>query len=406
MQASTAARQTPVPPRFAAAAGPTVLQVLPALQTGGVERGTCDMAAALMDAGWRAVVASAGGPMVRELERAGAVHVSLPLDTKNPVAVWRNAARLADLVAAWRVDLVHARSRAPAWSALWACRRAGVPLVTTFHGTYNNQNALKRHYNGIMTRGARVIAISDFIAEHVRVAHGCPPERIRVIPRGVDIRSFDPEAVRPERIIKLARDWRLADGLPVVMLPGRLTRWKGQTVLIDAMARLGRRDVQAVLVGADQGRTAYRAELEASIGRLGLDGIVRIVDHCTDMPAAYMLADVVVSASTDPEAFGRVVAEAGAMGRPVIVSGHGGAREIVLDGRTGWLTPPADSSALAEALAHALGLSLESRRELAAAAIAHVRARYTKAEMCAATIAVYSEVLAERGGGAGAEPPP
>lgn len=381
--------------RFRAASGPTVLQVLPALQTGGVERGTCDLASALMDAGWRAMVASSGGPMVRELERAGAVHATLPLGSKNPIVLWRNAARLAELVRAWNVDLIHARSRAPAWSALWASQRTGVPLVTTFHGAYKNQNAFKRRYNAIMTRGARVIAISDFIAEHIRVEHGCPAERVRIIPRGVDIRSFDPEIVRHERIIKLARAWRLVDGSPVIMLPGRLTRLKGQTVLIDAMARLGRRDVQAILVGSDQGRTGYRAELERLVAGYGLEGVVRIVDHCDDMPAAYMLADVVVSASTDPEAFGRVVAEAGAMGRPVIVSGHGGAREIVIDGETGWLTPPADSSALAEALAGALALPLEARRILAARAIAHVRAHYTKAAMCAATLDVYGEVLAE-----------
>lgn len=381
--------------RFLASAGPTVLQVLPALHTGGVERGTCDMAAAIMDAGWRAVVASSGGPMTRELERAGALHVNLPLDSKNPLTLRANAGKLVDVIARWKVDLVHARSRAPAWSAFWATERAGVPLITTFHGTYNVQNAFKRQYNAVMTKGVRVIAISDFISEHMLAEYGAEMGRVRVIPRGVDIRSFDPDAVKAERVIKLAREWRLPDGVPVIMLPGRLTRWKGQTVLIDAMARLGRRDVQAVLVGADQGRTAYREELEQRIHRYGLDGIVRIVDHCTDMPAAYMLADVVVSASTDPEAFGRVVAEAGAMGRPIIVSGHGGAREIVIDGETGWLTPPADSSALAEAVQHALSLPPETRRTLAEKAIAHVRERYTKAQMCAATLGVYEEVLDE-----------
>jgi len=382
--------------RFIASTGPTILQVLPALHTGGVERGTCDMAAAIMDAGWRAIVASAGGPMTRELERAGAFHVTLPLDTKNPLAMRANAAKLVEVIERWKVDLVHARSRAPAWSAVWASERAKVPLITTFHGTYNIQNAFKRQYNAVMTKGVRVIAISEFISEHMLAEYGCSMDRVRVIPRGVDIRSFDPDAVKPERVIKLARDWRLTDGLPVIMLPGRLTRWKGQTVLIDAMARLGRRDVQAVLVGADQGRTAYREELEQRIAKYGLEGIVRIVDHCNDMPAAYMLSDVVVSASTDPEAFGRVVAEAGAMGRPIIVSGHGGAREIVIDGETGWLTPPADSSALAEALAFALTLTPEARTTLAARAKAHVRARYTKEQMCAATLAVYEEVLDER----------
>jgi glycosyltransferase involved in cell wall biosynthesis len=375
-----------------------VLQVLPALNTGGVERGTCDMAAAIMEAGWRAIVASAGGPMVREIERAGALHVTLPLDSKNPITMRANAGRLVDVIRRWKVDLVHARSRAPAWSALWASEKAKIPLITTFHGTYNIQNAFKRQYNAVMTRGARVIAISDFISEHMLAEYGCTMERVRVIPRGVDIRSFDPDVVTHERVIALAKGWRLTDGLPVIMLPGRLTRWKGQNVLIDAMARLGRRDVQAVLVGADQGRTAYRDELEQRIRKYGLEGVVRIVDHCNDMPAAYMLADVVVSASTDPEAFGRVVAEAGAMGRPIIVSGHGGAREIVVDGVTGWLTPPADSSALAEALQHALALPLEARKRLAVDAIAHVRARYTKEQMCAATLRVYDEVLTEARG--------
>ena len=383
-------------PRFLAATGPVVLQVLPALQTGGVERGACDMAAAIMDAGWRAIVASAGGPMTRELERAGALHVAMPLASKNPLVVWRNAARLEEVIRRWNVDIVHARSRAPAWSARWAARRRGVKLVTTFHGTYNAGGALKHRYNAVMTGADRVIAISDFIAEHVRTEYGCPDERIRVIPRGVDIRSFDPDAVSHERVIALARSWRIADGAPVVMLPGRLTRWKGQGVLIDAVARLARKDIQVVLVGADQGRTAYRAELEQRILRHGLEGIVRIVDHCSDMPAAYMLSDVVVSASTDPEAFGRVVAEAGAMGRPVIVSGHGGAREIVVDGVTGWLTPPADVEALAARLGEAIALPAEARQELSRQAIAHVRARFTREAMCAATLDVYAELLAAR----------
>ena len=153
--------------RFLAATGPTILQVLPALQTGGVERGACDMAAAIMDAGWRAIVASAGGPMTRELERAGALHLAMPLASKNPLVVWRNAARLEAAIRRWNVDIVHARSRAPAWSARWAAHRLRVPLVTTFHGTYNAGGALKHGYNAVMTGADRVIAISDFIADEL-----------------------------------------------------------------------------------------------------------------------------------------------------------------------------------------------------------------------------------------------
>jgi glycosyltransferase involved in cell wall biosynthesis len=373
----------------------TVLQVLPSLHAGGVERGTVDVAAALVAAGWRAVVASAGGPMVREVERAGAIHITLPVDSKNPLVMRGNVRRLAAAIRAHKVDIVHARSRAPAWSAQAAAHATGAHFVTTFHGTYNAQNRFKRKYNAIMARGERVIAISEFIRDIAVDDYGAIPDHVRVIPRGVDLAAFDPTSVTPARIVQLAHAWKVPDGIPIVMLPGRLTRWKGQTVLIDALAKLGRRDLWCVLVGADQGREAYRRELIQRATRAGLGDTVRIVGHCTDMPAAYMMADVVVSASTDPEAFGRVAAEAQAMGRPVIATDHGGSRHTVVDGETGWLVQPGDPDALAQALDHALNLGGQERERLAERAVAHVRANFTKAAMCTATLAVYREVLGE-----------
>jgi glycosyltransferase involved in cell wall biosynthesis len=372
-----------------------VLQVLPRLETGGVERGTVDIAVALARAGWRPVVASAGGPMVREIERAGGTHVTLPLDSKNPIVIRKNIARLAEVIRAQRVQLVHARSRAPAWSAFYAARDARVPFVTTFHGTYNIENRFKRWYNAIMTRGQRVIAISEFIGRHVVENYGISPSLVRVIPRGIDIASFDMHRVSAERVMQLAKAWRLPDGVPVVMLPARLTRWKGQTVLIEALAKLGRRDLCCLLVGSDQGRTDYRREVESLVKARGLDGVVRAVDHCRDMPAAFKLSDVVVSASTDPEAFGRVVAEAQAMGRPVIATDHGGAREILIPGQTGWLVPPGDADALAAALNEALSLDEQQRMALAETASAHIRAHFSREQMCDSTLAVYTEVLNE-----------
>ncbi len=374
---------------------PTILQVLPSLVTGGVERGTADISAALVQAGWRSIVVSAGGMMVHEIERHGGTHVTLPVDSKNPLVIRRNIERLGEVIAKYEVDLVHARSRAPAWSALYAARRRGKPFVTTFHATYNAGNPFKRWYNSVMIRGRRVIAISEFVGRHIVERYHVMPERVRVIHRGVDFAVFDPARVTQARVIQLAREWRLPDGIPVVMLPGRLTRWKGQLVLIDALARLGRTDICCVLVGSDQGRTGYRREIEDRIRGRGLESIVRIVDHCRDMPAAYMLADVVVSASTDPEAFGRVVAEAQAMGRPVVAPDHGAAPEIILPGETGWLVPKSDAAALAEALDAALKLDVAQREARARAAIAHVRGRFTRAGMCAATLNVYREVLAE-----------
>lgn len=385
---------SPIQPASGDARQPVVLQVLPALATGGVERGTVEVAQAIVEAGWTAVVASSGGPMVRELTRAGAHHVELPLASKNPLVMHRNVGRLEAVIREWGVDIVHARSRAPAWSAAAAANRTGAHFVTTFHGTYNLGGlGFKHFYNSVMVRGERVIAISDFIAEHMERVYQCPREKIRVVHRGVDLKRFDPARVSQERIIQLANKWRLPDGYPVIMLPGRLTRWKGQAVLIEALALLGRQDLRCLLVGSDQGRTAYRDELMELVRRRGLEAVVHIVDECNDMPAAYMLTDVAVSASTDPEAFGRVVVEAQAMGRPVIASDHGAPRETILPGRSGWLSTPDDPQSLADALARFLALSPEERAEIAQLGQDYVRANFTTEQMCGRTLDVYREVL-------------
>ncbi len=374
---------------------PVVLQVAPSLEHtgGGVERSTVDIARFLVASDATAVVASAGGRLMHELARARATHHTMPLASKNLFVIRANARRLARLITSQGVDLVHVRSRAPAWSALSAARRTGRPFITTFHGTYNAKGPLKRWYNSVMARGDRVIANSRFIARHVAANYNVEPARIRVIPRGIDIDIFNPERVSAERVIQLAQRWRLPDGVPVVMLPGRLTRWKGHGLLLDALARLDRQELVCLLVGSDQGRERYRAELEEKVRHLGLDRHVRFCDHCDDMPAAYMLTDVVVSASTDPEAFGRVVAEAQAMGRPVVVSDHGGTVEQIIPGETGWTFEPGDADALAQRLEVALSLDSGGRARLASASIAQVHTNFTKQAMCSATLSVYNEVL-------------
>jgi glycosyltransferase involved in cell wall biosynthesis len=370
---------------------PAVLQVLPRLDQGGVERGTVEVAAALVQAGWRAVVASAGGRMVGEILRAGAEHVELPLATKNPALILLNARRLATLIEGQKIDIVHARSRAPAWSAMLAARRTRRHFVTTFHNAYGAEGWAKRRYNSVMARGDRVIAISRFVAAHAAATYGVDDDRLRVIDRGVDLENFHPDRVTASRIVQLAEAWRLPDGAPVVMLPGRLTSWKGHEVLIEALSWLGRRDTVCLFIGSGSAR--YRTTLQQQIATLGLTGMFRFIDHCADMPAAYMLADVVVSASTRPEGFGRVIAEALAMGRPAIATEHGGANEIVLPGVTGWLVPPGDAKALARALHEALALGPEERADLAERAIASVTGRFSRDEMTRRTIAVYEEIL-------------
>lgn len=376
--------------------GPVVvLQVVPRLETGGAERSAVDVALAVQEAGGKSLVASEGGPMVRELQRAGVEHVTLPLAAKNPFTLRRNRASLLDLIRREGIHILHARSRAPAWPAWYACRDSGCAFVTTFHGTYNFKSGLKRRYNAIMTRGARVIANSDFIARHITDNYKIDPARLRVIHRGIDLAKFDPERVSAERVIQLANRWRLPDGMPVILLPGRLTRWKGQTLFIEALAQIRERDFLAILVGADQGRTAYRTEVEKLVKAHGLENRVYLAGHCDDMAAAYKLADVVVSASIEPEAFGRITSEGQAMGRPVVAPDHGGAPEQVIPNVTAFLFKPGDAAALAEALIAALELDTRAREHLARQAMAHARTTFSRHRMCQATLSVYNEVLAE-----------
>jgi glycosyltransferase involved in cell wall biosynthesis len=372
---------------------PVVLQVLPSLITGGVERGTIEMAQAIVEAEATALVASAGGPLVRQLQRAGGIHVPLKLTTKSPLGIWRNAAALETLIRDRKVSLVHARSRAPAWSAWLACQRTGVPFVTTYHGTYGEGFPFKRSYNSVMARGRIVIAASHFIADLVVGRHAVDPARIRVIPRGVDPAVFDPATVSGNRIAKLADEWRLPDYARVVMLPGRLTSWKGHSVLLEALARLNWPDLMCVFVGAHQGRYGYVADLERKAASLGIADRLRLVGHCEDMPAALRLSDVVVHASTKPEAFGRVVIEAQAMGRPVIASDLGGPVETVRHGETGWRVKPNDPSGLASAIEVALDLDPEAALALGQRARASVP---TVRAMQEATLDVYEIVLTEK----------
>ncbi len=374
--------------------GRTILQVLPALSgQNGLGRDTAEIAGALVAAGDRAVVASAGGPLLHALARAGAKHVTLPVDSTNPLTLFANVKRLAEVIRAEKVDLVHARSHGAAASAWWAARRSGCHFVTTFHETYGKGSMLDRRLPSFLAKGERVIAVSRFTAGQIRRLYGVPDSRVRVIPRGIDLDRFNPSRVTPDRIVALANRWRLTDGFPVVMLAGELAEGKGQTVLVNAIHKLGRRDIRCLLIGSEEADKAAREGLEALIGWQGLGGVVRIIDQCDDMSVAYMLSDVVVSASTEPEAFGRTLIEAQALGRPVIGTNHGGPRETVVAGRTGWLTPPGDVDALAAAIDAALKLAPDARERLVETAAAHVRANFSKEAMCRATLAVYDEVL-------------
>ncbi|MEA1938182.1 MAG: glycosyltransferase family 4 protein [Pseudomonadota bacterium] len=370
-----------------------ILQIIPELDSGGAERGCVDVAKAIMAAGGDAIVVSEGGRLVGELKKSGAKYIRLPVKSKNPGVMIANIGRLAEIIRAHKVDIVHARSRAPAWSAYYACRRTGARFVTTFHAAYKFNGPIKRRYNSIMTKGQRIIAISHFIAGHIAKNYGIPESRIRIVPRGIDLNKFHQSRVIPHQIEKLVEIWRVPDDKPVILLPGRLTRVKGHRTFIEALALRGKKDVRAIIVGSDQGRTGYRAELQELINKKNLQDTVHLTDHCDNMPAAYMLASVAVAPSIIEEGFGRIPVEAQAMGRPVIASALGGHNETIINCETGLLVKPNDPKALAIAINSSLLLTTREREVLAEKAIRNVAENYTVEVMCAKTLDVYGELL-------------
>ena len=385
---------------------PTILQVVPELDTGGAEASAIEMAEAVTRAGGRCLVASQGGRLEDKLARTGGELCRLPLATKNPLRMTANVAALRRLIAARRVDLVHARSRAPAWSALAASRLAGVPFVTTYHGAYNQDSRAKSAYNSVMARGDVVIANSRYTAGLLIDRHGTPGERVRVIYRGVDVDSFAPDTVSPERVAALRAAWGIAPETRIVLQVARLTRWKGQDLLIAAAAQVLKQadmgDVTVVLAGDAQGRHDYLRELRELSAANGMEDRIKLVGHVSDVPAACRAAEIVVVASREAEAFGRASAEAQAAERPVIVADRGALPETLVpvrragDEGTGWLVAPDNPEALAACLDNALRLPPESLARMGAHGRARVVARFTTQAMQTATLEVYDALLGSR----------
>lgn len=371
-----------------------ILQVLPALGSGGVERTSVDIAQALVNKGYIPHVASFGGPLTADIQRMGGVHHALPLTSKNPF-VWRRTAKsLAAIIRHHEIDIVHARSRAPAHPALWAARETGTKFLTTYHGIYNANSSLKRRYNSIMAKGDLVIANSEYTKDHIMKEHGLDEARIIAIPRGVDLAQFTLD-VSSARVAALRTHWGVSADERVLLLPGRLTRWKGQDVAIKAMS--GVTDLTLVIQGDAQGRDSYVNELKILIA--ASDARIIIAPPHSDMAAAYAASFAVVSASTDPEAFGRVTAEACAMGRPVIATRHGGSLEILDGGQgnppLGLFAKPNDSADLNVQIKTAAAMGPDQAAAFAQAAQLRARTKFTNSAMCSATLSVYRRLLKE-----------
>ncbi len=383
---------------------PAILQVIPHLGVGGAELSTVEIVDALQSIGVRALVATQGGRMARDIERRGGEIISMPVATKNPLQMLQNKRKLEQLIAERNIVLLHARSRAPAWSSMLASSKMNIPFVTTYHGAYGEAAPLKRLYNSVMARGDRVIANSKFTADLVRARYQLKDDVLRVIYRGVELERFSKSAVSNERLEELRANWDVPKGRKIILHPARLTRLKGHRTIIDGVkelfGRAGERELMVIFAGDFSGRRAYVGELSEQIGALGLGQHIKFVGHCSDMAAAYTLAHVTIIASTEPETFGRTSAEAQAMGCPVIATNIGAPPETVRaqphveEGEmTGWLVPPADPVAFADALGEVLNLQPDNYRQLSSHAIDNVRKSFSDQLMKAQTLAVYDELL-------------
>ena len=374
---------------------PVIVQILPALNRGGVERGTVEVADAIVKNGWKSVVISNGGLLTSQLKRVGATVYEVPVHRKNPF-LWGSARRqIKRILQQEGADIVHVRSRAPAWIALPAANSLGIATVSTVHSKFAPANIFKKIYNGKMLKADRVIAISHFVKNEIFTHYGKSgvAEKLSVIHRGVDLGMFDPKAVNQQRIIAEVDRLGLPDDKSIIMLPARATSWKGHEILIQALAQLSDKDAILMLLGIEDGPPAYAEKLRTMAVRYGLGGRVRIGAGSRDMPAALMLADVVAMPSIKPEPFGRVAIEALAMGRPVVAFRHGGAVESIDEGRTGWLADPLSVDSLAEALQTALSLTPRKRRALAKDARQQMTDQFSKDMMCERTLAVYKSLL-------------
>ena len=375
-----------------------ILQILPALGQGGVERGTIEIAQALTAAGIPSGVVSAGGPMTHALEKLGVRHYTLPTNSKNPFVLAKNAGAIAKIAATEGYTLMHVRSRAPAWSVKWASRECGVPWMATFHGVYGlSPRCLKLPYNRVMLQGVRTIAVSDYVRRHILENYEVDSTKVVRIHRGADVNVFRPDAVSVEdALAKKTKQYHFAPDIPVITLPGRLTRWKGQEVFLEAVRLMRHKRVGLLFLGSDQGRVDYSDRLREMASSLPNETQVVFRDHSREIERVYALSEIVVNASTaQPEAFGRTIPEAQAMGCLVLGTAHGGACETIEDGVTGFLVPPGDAVAMARRLDEMLDMSTEAKAKMREAAIASVRNNFSVAKMCERTLELYRSLHGE-----------
>lgn len=372
----------------------TILQVVPALVAGGVERGAIEIAKAIIAEGWEAMITSSGGPLVSKVLEANAHHINMNVDTKNPLWMFLNIYKLSSLIREHNIDLVHASSRAPAWSAYFAARKTDRPFLTTFHGIYNFSESCKRQYNSIMTKGDLVIAVSNFVKAHMLDNYEIGEDKIRVIHRGVDTSYFNPKNVKKDDMEAIRVKYHVPKDTPVILLPARMTRWKGHDCLVKALNIIRDKDFFCIIVGDLGKHPQYTHEVKGLIQEMKLQSKLQTFGAEPDMPALYAIADIVLSTSIEPEAFGRVAIEGQAMEKIVIASNIGGAAETVKDGDSGFHVFPNDPVELAEKIGFVLdNLGNKDLEKIRKNARKSASKNFSLETMQKKTMAVYKELI-------------
>ncbi len=371
----------------------TIMQVLPSLKQGGVEVGTIEIATALQKANIPNIVVSSGGPMVEQLKKIGVKHITLPVHTKNPFKIWKNSKKLAKIAQENNVGLMHVRSRAPAWSVWLTSKKTGIPFITSYHGIYGIKPAIKKLYNGAMLKGLCTIAVSNYVKQHLVDVYHYPENKIYVIHRGADLNRFNPDKITQEQIDEFAEKNQIPLDKPIITLVGRLSKIKGQKELLFALKQMSNKSVTCLLIGG--GATPeYQRELNELIQSLPEETNLKIVSVPSDkMPIVYALTDVVVSARTTPEAFGRTISEANAMNKIVVAFNHGGPTETIIHGKTGFLTPVGDIPVLAKTLDKVLEMSPSEKKKMEQAARDNTIQNFSVQKMCEKTLKLYRELL-------------
>ena len=369
-----------------------VMQVLPHLNSGGLVSGAVEVAKELVNSNLKSVIVSSGGYKESEILRNNSILEKLPVHSKNIFIILRNKKKIIDLVFKHNINLIHVRSRAPAWSAYWAAKELKLPLVTTFHGTYGVENFLKKKYNSIMLKGNATIAISKFIKEHIKDEYGIT-RNLHVIPRGVNTDIFSPKQVTSARLISAAKITKIEGNDKIILLPGRLTSWKGHKYAIKAIAKIKNKNFKLFFIGDLQGRLKYKNELINLAKYLNVEDKVNFINHTRDLASYLILSDLVLSCSVKPEAFGRTVLEAQAMGKPVIAFNHGGSVELVKENENGKLCKVADVNDLAAAIEKNLQLSAYKRKVLSNKSIRNVNKKYLTKFMCKKTLSLYKRLI-------------